>query len=596
MLKRLGSELKRRRVLNTAVIYVIAAWLALQIVEVLSGAGLPPDSVRRVLAALVAGFPVVVIAGWFFDISREGISKTPPQKPDDAIQQLTFLDYTRMLGILLAFAVSIFVLVTPPHQESLRSIAVLGFDETESSEDQVSIGDVLSEEIRRMVSMEAPVKVIGPTTSRVLHNAGDDRMAMARELALDFLMDGSVRVTADDISIDARIISVDDGLELWSASLIGPLGEARAVQQQLVDTVLDLLTPRAPRARGAQDRTDQNRCADVYDRYLQAKQLVSRPPLSEAKRRGVALLEQIVEEDPECAVAWGALARARVNWSEAGFAKAGFAARRALELDERLADAWAVLAEIAEEETRWIDSESYFRRALDAEPSNAFVNEMYAESLLARGRVSDATRYALRAYELDPASRPINWHLSMAAAMSGDFDLSMKHMLIADRLSADALIKGWMFLAMSFLSKGDESRALEILRQHADMTPPWTERCVAARHEAEPPEGLLDEIRRTNDAIRAGEIRGARGFYYGNMIVRCATWMGAADFLVGQIRSEEVPTESRWFLFFFPDASALRQHAGFREMVRQEGMLDYWRQVGWSDYCEPVGEDDFRCD
>jgi TolB-like protein len=596
MLRRLGSELKRRRVLNTAVIYVVAAWLALQVVEVLSDAGLPPDFLRILLAILVAGFPIALIGGWFFDISREGISKTPPCQSDDPIHRLTFLDYGRILGLLLALVVSVYVLVTPVHQESPDSIAVLGFDESVSSDDEVSIGDVLSEEIRRLVSLEAPLKVIGPTTSRVLHNAGDDRIPMARELALDFLMDGSLRVSDGNINIDARIITVDDGLELWSASLAGPLGEARVLQQQLVDMVVDELSVEPFRKRVTPDRIRQDLCSKVYDRYLQAKQLISSPPLSEARRRGVDLLEQIVEEDPDCAVAWGSLARTRVNWSEAGFARAGSAARRALEIDDRLADAWAVLAEIAEEERRWIDSESYFHRALEAEPSNAFVNEMYAESLMARGRVSDATRYALRAYELDPASRPINWHLSMAATMNGDFDLSIKHMLIADRLSADAVIKGWMSLAVTYARKGEESLALEILRQHADMTPPWTERCMAARHGAEPPEDLVDEIRRTNDAILSGEISGARRWYYSTLIISCATWAGAADFLVGQMRSEDVPTEARWFPFFFPDASILRQHPGFREMVIEDGLLEYWQEVGWSDYCEPAGEADFRCD
>ena len=158
------------------------------------------------------------------------------------------------------------------------------------------------------------------------------------------------------------------------------------------------------------------------------------------------------------------------------------------------------------------------------------------------------------------------------------------------------MIKGWMNLALIYVQEGDDARALEIFRQHPDMTPAWTERCMAARHGARPAQALVDEIGRTNDALMAGEIRGAQRWYHATMILRCATWIGAADFMVGLLRSADVPMEARWFPFFFPDARALRQHPGFREMAMEQGMLEYWQQVGWSDYCEPVGEDDFRCD
>jgi hypothetical protein len=74
------------------------------------------------------------------------------------------------------------------------------------------------------------------------------------------------------------------------------------------------------------------------------------------------------------------------------------------------------------------------------------------------------------------------------------------------------------------------------------------------------------------------------------------TWIGAADFIVGELSADDVLTEARWFFFFDAEAIVFRQHPGFREMVVEDGLLDYWREVGWSDYCEPVGEDDFRCD
>ena len=69
-------ELKRRKVLHTLSLYVVGCWVVLQVVEVLSEAGLPPGTMRSVLVAMSVGFPFVLVIAWFFDISKEGVTRT----------------------------------------------------------------------------------------------------------------------------------------------------------------------------------------------------------------------------------------------------------------------------------------------------------------------------------------------------------------------------------------------------------------------------------------------------------------------------------------------------------------------------------------
>ena len=71
-------ELKRRRVLRTALLYVVGLWIALQAAEVLSEAGLPPSAMRNPLIILSFGLPLALIIGWFFDITMESAGKTGP--------------------------------------------------------------------------------------------------------------------------------------------------------------------------------------------------------------------------------------------------------------------------------------------------------------------------------------------------------------------------------------------------------------------------------------------------------------------------------------------------------------------------------------
>ena len=86
-------ELKRRRVLHTASLYVVGAWIALQVVEVLSGAGLPPSTMRNLLVLLSIGFPIALLTGWFFDISKDGIVKTGPLAEGEQLPELKFIDH-----------------------------------------------------------------------------------------------------------------------------------------------------------------------------------------------------------------------------------------------------------------------------------------------------------------------------------------------------------------------------------------------------------------------------------------------------------------------------------------------------------------------
>jgi hypothetical protein len=83
--------------------------------------------------------------------------------------------------------------------------------------------------------------------------------------------------------------------------------------------------------------------------------------------------------------------------------------------------------------------------------------------------------------------------------------------------------------------------------------------------------------------------------YFGWQLIRCSTWIGKADIVFDLLLEADIPTEQRFFAFFLPDASVLRQHPRFRELVVESGLLEYWRKWGWSDYCEPDG-DSFRCD
>jgi len=591
-------ELKRRRVLHTASLYVVGAWIALQIVEVLSGAGLPPSTMRNLLIVLSFGFPVALIAGWFFDISKEGIVKTGPLKEGEQLPPLKFMDHLLLAGLVLVVAMDAYILSFPapaetqaesPSVSRQRTIAVLGFEDLDLADGSDPIGDVFAGELRSSLTRTAGLRVLGPETSKMLRLANENRLVTAKELLVTAIVLGEVLLEGGRIQVNTRLIGVPAGNEIWSTSVEAPVGDAIELQQGLLKRLIGAIAPNLDPDPVQGPRVEAGECSDIYQLYLQGKQLSK---ASSSRKRGIDLLREAVAIDDQCAVAWEAIAIASINWTMSGFAQAGAAARRALELNDTLPEAWTVLAEIAEEEMHWTDSEEYFLRALYADPTNVRANELFGESLLARGRIKDGLRYTLEAYRYEPIW---DFHVWMAALMAGDGDLALKHAaLLAEKYgsSSDFVINA---MAEGYMAKGETELALEQYRLFGDEVPAWFLTCVSTRQNPDNWPEIADAMQEAFEQFKSGELDKDQKDNLAWSLIRCGSWIGEADLVLEILLGEDVSTEQRFLPMFHSDAGAVRQHPRFREFVVESGLLDYWRQWGWSDYCEPDG-DSFRCD
>jgi TolB-like protein len=610
MLKTFARELKRRRVLHTASLYVVGAWIALQVVEVLSGAGLPPGTMRKLLMILSAGFPLVIVAGWFFDISKEGITRTRPLPKGGALTPLKFIDHVLLIGLLAVVAMDAWILSLPPQQDQApittpvkngqRFIAVLGFGDQHEEED--GTGETLAGALRRSLTRVAGLRVLGPESSKLLATAGDSRQAMAQELAITALLLGEVLLDGGRLRIETRLVGVPAGNELWSASAERPVAEAVALQNSLIRQVVTAIAPELDPDPVHGLRAEAGACASVYDLYLQARQLASARKHSEREKyqRGLELLHQVVAEDDQCALAWEALAVASVDYSMPGYVQAGAAARRALELNDKLPEAWTVLAELAENEQRWNDSEEHFLRALYADPTNAHANLTYGQALLARGRARESLRYALEAYRYDPASVNVNMAVSVSGLYAGDTEVAMKHSRIAVDQEGEPHAYLMDSMAEAHLLRGETEEALKIY-EAGGLMPAWFPDCVRLRDDP----GLAPKVSKaawaTYEQIVSGQVQARWSNSW--RLIRCGTWLGEPDITLGVLLSDSVdspffdkfPTELVFTNLFIPDALVLRQDPRFRKLVVESGLLDYWKQWGWADRCRPDG-DSFVCD
>jgi TolB-like protein len=594
----LFRELKRRKVLHTLSLYVVGCWVALQVVEVLSEAGLPPGTMRQVLIAMSFGFPFVLIISWFYDISANGIKRTAPLSAEDKSPELNLGDFALTVGLVAVVALNVYVLSSPPPTQAAsvpaveqRTLVVLPFDDIDVESDEDPIGDVLAGELRSEFSQIAGLRVLGPETSRII-KAASDEYAVATELGVTSILTGDTQLKDGKLTLQVRVRQLPAGNIVWQSEYQDTTSAAVALQKSVVQAVLEAIIPSASAETGHAPRINAGECRDVYDLYLRGKQLRE----SNNWKRGLELLQEAVRIDPNCAVAWEALAAASiVIWSKEDFARAGAAARRALELNESLPTAWAVLAEIAEEEKRWNEAEKLFLRALYVDPTNAHVNTYYGETLLARGRVREALHYSMEGYRYDPASRSANFHVALAATYLEDGETALKHALINADLRKDSSYDGWGEIADAYVILGEVDKALAMYAEHSEEFADWYPQCIQARVQPELREDLPARMQATNDQYENGEFTKWEWVSHGWTIVRCGTWIGEVDMAVDLMANEDMTTEQQFLPFFYADSGVLRQTEFFRSKVIESGLLDYWRKWGWSDYCRPDG-DSFVCD
>jgi len=366
----LFTELKRRNVFRVAVAYLVAAWLLLQVADIVLDNIHAPDWVIQVfMLALVIGLPVALIFAWAFEMTPEGLKREKDVDRSQSITKQTGRKLDRVIIGILALAVVVLVIDRVRHAqqdevpgaaktaatetaETAPSIAVLPFVNMSSDPEQEYFSDGISEEILNSLAQVKELKVAGRTSSFAFKGQNQDLRKIGDTLGVEHILEGSVRKAGAKVRITAQLIQVEDGFHLWSETYDRELTDVFAIQDEIANAILAQLKAQLVGlddtvSAASADRTD----AEVYDLYLLARQR-----LYERKGRTIesaaSLLDKAIAKDPNYAPAYAQRGIVTLLLAEDSYgttprteawAQARLYLDRALELDPRLAEAWAGL-------------------------------------------------------------------------------------------------------------------------------------------------------------------------------------------------------------------------------------------------------------
>ncbi len=310
-------------------------------------------------------------------------------------------------------------------------LAVLPFVDLSPDTDGAYFSQGLTQEVIGELGRLHPERlgVIARTTVSEYARNSHDIATIGESLDVDFVLEGSVRRSNGRTRITAELIEVPGQTQVWAESWDRELSDLLAVQGELAQAVARRV--RVSVRPDIEARWSRSRLVDpeAHRLYLQGRYQWNRGDIP-GLRRSLELYRQALERQPDHALAWAARAQSYVLLGdyvvvsrdevvEQGMA----AARRALEIDESMAEAHSSLGMILGfYEWRWEEAEQHFLRALELNPSCPTMHWWYAHLLRATRRVDEAVAEGRIARDLDPLSGLIAVNLGMALYYRGDFE------------------------------------------------------------------------------------------------------------------------------------------------------------------------------
>ena len=422
------AELKRRNVIRAAAFYVASAWLLVQVAtQVFPVFHIAEWVVRWIVVAAVIGFPCWILFAWLYQWTSEGLQReSDSPAPLTETSRKSRRNVDRWIIVMLAAAVILlladkFVFRDRPAKVSdaeEKSIAVLPFDNLSRDPDNAYFVEGIQDEILTRLAKIADLKVIARSSTQRFQNKGD-LPQIAQQLGVAHLLEGSVQKVNDQVRINVQLIKAANEAHLWAEVYDRKLTDIFAVESEIAKTIADTLRAKltGSEQRVIAARPTEN--TEAHRLYLKGRFFWNKRTGNDLKK-SIDYFEQAIAADPNYALAYAGVADGYV-WLPgytAGtprdcYPKAAAAAKKALELDDALAEAHTSLALAF-----WLydfDSSQAireFQRAIELNPNYAIAHQQYGNNTLsALGRFDDVIAAGKRAVELDPLSLIINTDL-----------------------------------------------------------------------------------------------------------------------------------------------------------------------------------------
>ncbi|MBA3257662.1 MAG: protein kinase [Pyrinomonadaceae bacterium] len=357
---------------------------------------------------------------------------------------------------------------------NIESIAVLPFANASADPDTEYLSDGITESLINSLSQLPRLKVMARSTMFSFKGRETDPRKVGRELGVDTVLTGRVNQRGDVLIIQADLVSVADGSQLWGEQYNRKVTDIIAVQEEIAKQISEKLRLRLTGEEQGRLTKHYTENPEAYQLYLKGRYQFYKFTESSGWR-ALEYFNQAIALDSNYALAHAGVADVYSEFSSQFLApgeampKAKQAVTRALEIDPTLAEAYVSLGLIKWwGDWDWSGAEGEFRRAIELNPNYAQAHNIYGYFLGHQGRSDAGIAEAKKAQELDPLSLSINDDLALAFILARQYDRAIEQ--CRKTLEIDPNFPGaHRKLAYAFTRKGMYEEAIAELRKAGEL-------------------------------------------------------------------------------------------------------------------------------
>jgi TolB-like protein/tetratricopeptide (TPR) repeat protein len=450
-------------------VFIVAAWGLLQVADLaFQSLGVPGEALRFVWIGAAVCFPFALIFGWRYDVTAEGVKRTPSAEPGEGLDlSLKSVDYLVLsclvvIVVLIGFGVGTRILMEEGDDSTdAPSIAVLPFSNLSGNPDNDYFSDGMTEETISLLADIPELKVAPRSSTRKYRGNEYSIPAVAQRLSVRFVLEGSVHMQDDRVRVTTSLIDAKTESALWTDTYDRSIDDVIGIQRDIAGNVADALE--VVLSSHSRERLNKPYTADpdAYLSYLQGRNALRKPKSDANFRAAVDQFDKAIEADPDFAEAYAGLCEARLGQYEMSattsfFEKAESTCLRALTRDNEAIYTYLALANLhffsgqyerAEQEFRHILAlnptlvdarlglartyaaldrvelaETAFRRAIHEDPGYWDCYQLYGNFLISRGRYGEAIANYQDAISRSKDNVNAYNNLGVAYYLTGDFD------------------------------------------------------------------------------------------------------------------------------------------------------------------------------
>lgn len=402
-------------------------------------------------------------------------------------------------------------------------LAVLPFQNMTGDPDQEYISDGMTEELISQLGRLDPSRlgVIARTSVMPLKNAAKPADRIASDLGVSYLLEGSVRTTADRIGITARLIETGTGSQLWAGQYERDVSDLLTLQREVAEAIVSQITTNlgVSRSNVNADARRHSAAPEAYEHYLRGRYHLVRDT-SDGVHKALEHFQKAIDLDGSYALAYSGLADAYASLGEAGFRPmrdayllARAAALKALALDDLLGEAHNSLAQItADYYWEWADADRHFRRAIELNPNDETALRNYSFYLACMRRHPESIAFAERSRRLNPVSPVAQFQVAMNLYLARRYDDAIAEAAatldLAPDFGAAHVLLGRVYVAQDRPDRavGELERAHVLMGPRPDVITPHAYVLARAGRQLEA-RAMLDELRRFSQPRDPAPIR-----------------------------------------------------------------------------------------